>query len=204
MFGPDSGISGASTRPRLLVGLGNPGSEYEQSRHNVGFAVLDALANRLGLTKSGLKAGGQRVGDWFRDPGGCYGLLWPRTYMNLSGNAVAAAMRQLHFTPDSIFVVCDDFNLELGAVRIRAEGSPGGHNGLKSIESTLGTRSYPRLRFGVGDPRGDTVDFVLSRFRRAERETVEESVEFASWAAEDWLRGASVEDLQTRYNRREP
>ena len=191
-------------RPRLVVGLGNPGPEYANTRHNVGFGALDLLATRLSAEPSALKAAGQRLGDFYRAPGSAFALLWPTTFMNLSGGAVAAAARQLESDPASILVITDDFNLPLGAIRIRSGGSAGGHNGLTSIESALGTQEYPRLRIGIGSPRGDTVDFVLSRFRRGEAKTVEETLETASWAAEDWIRGSSIEDLQTRFNRREP
>lgn len=186
------------------MGLGNPGPEYENTRHNVGFRVLDLLAIRLGVEPSGLKAAGQRLGQLYRSPGSDFALLWPTTFMNLSGGPVEAARRQLDTDPHSILVITDDFHLPLGAIRIRAEGSSGGHNGLKSIERSLGTRHYPRLRLGVGDPRGSTVDFVLSRFRASEKKVVEESLETCSFAAEDWVRGGPIEDLQARYNRRTP
>ncbi len=190
--------------PRLLVGLGNPGQEYQGTRHNVGFAVLDLLAARFGVEPSWIKQGGQRLGRYWQDRSRGIAMLWPTTYMNLSGNAVRAAQRQLECEPASIFVITDDFNLDLGALRIRPGGSPGGHNGLRSIESSLDTRDYPRLRIGVGDPGSDSVDFVLNRFRRSEQKLVEETLETASWAAEDWLGGKSLDDLQAKFNRRMP
>lgn len=198
LSGPPPGV------PRLVVGLGNPGSEYEGSRHNVGFAALDRYARRLGARPGSLKADGRRYGDLYRSPDGRFGLLWPGTYMNLSGGAVLAAVRQLETLPAAIFVISDDFHLPLGALRARAGGTAGGHNGLKSVEQALGTQDYPRLRIGVGAPLGETVDYVLSRFRRHELETVEETLETASWAAEDWALGASMERIQARYNRRSP
>jgi len=190
--------------PRLVVGLGNPGPEYQGTRHNVGFLALDRLATRLDLQPSAFKAGGQRIGDLYRDPDRRFGLLWPATFMNLSGGAVAAGLRRLETTPASIFVILDDFHLPLGALRLRPMGSPGGHKGLKSIVASLGTNAFPRLRVGVGSPGLDPVGFVLSRFRRSESKIVEETLETASWAAEDWIRGVSLEELQTRYNRRKP
>jgi len=193
-----------SEPPRLVVGLGNPGPEYEDTRHNVGFLALDCLATRLDLRPSPLKVGGRRIGDFYRDPDRGFGLLWPATFMNLSGGAVAAGLRRLETTPSSIFVILDDFNLPLGALRLRPSGSAGGHKGLKSITASLGTDAFPRLRVGVGSPGSDPVGFVLSRFRRSERKIVEETLETASWAAEDWIRGVPVEELQTRYNRRTP
>lgn len=187
-----------------MVGLGNPGPEYRDTRHNVGFGALDLYASRSKLQPTGLKAAGQRLGDLYRSPDRRFALLWPGTFMNLSGGAVAAAARQLQISPASILVITDDFHLPLGALRIRAAGSSGGHKGLASIASALGTQDYPRLRLGVGSPAGDKVDFVLSRFRRSEEKAVNEMLETASWAAEDWARGASLEELQTRYNRRTP
>lgn len=190
--------------PRLIVGLGNPGAKYRETRHNVGFLTLDLFATRIGASPTGLKAGGQRLGDFYRSPEGGFALLWPSTFMNLSGGAVVAAQRQLDTDPESILVITDDFHLPLGALRVRAQGSTGGHNGLASIEAALGTQDYSRLRIGVGDPGGNSVEFVLSRFRRGEKKAVEETLETSSWAAEDWAGGISIEDLQARYNRRKP
>ncbi len=189
---------------RLVVGLGNPGPEYDGTRHNVGFDALDLLASRLGAEPSVLKVAGQRVGRLHRSPDGRYALLWPLTYMNLSGGAVARALERVGGAPDSLFVLTDDFHLALGALRIRPGGSAGGHNGLRSIEKVLGTQAYPRLRIGVGEPGHDSVDFVLSRFKRGEQKVVEETLETASFAAEDWIRGLSVEEIAARYNRRSP
>ena len=182
------------------MGLGNPGTDYAGTRHNVGFEVLDLLAARLGLS---WKAEGRALrAEW---EAGKVVLLKPTTYMNRSG----IALRQAWFDysleePDQLFVITDDFHLDLGALRIRASGSPGGHNGLASLEEQLGTDEYPRLRIGVGDPGSDSVDFVLSRFSAADQADVEETLLTASWAAEDWVKGASVEELQARYNRRKP
>ena len=189
---------------KIVVGLGNPGPEYQQTRHNVGFEALDLLASRLGAEPSVMKVAGQRVGRLYRSPDGSFGLLWPLSYMNLSGGAVARALERLDGEPASLFVLTDDFNLDLGALRARPGGSPGGHNGLKSIEKVLGTRDYPRLRIGVGDPGHDSVEFVLSRFKRGERKVVEETLETASFAAEDWIRGVAIDEIVARYNRRSP
>ncbi len=206
--GPDPGEEslrgGAEPVPRLVVGLGNPGPEYDGTRHNVGFGALDLLASRLGAEPTLLKVGGQRAGRLYRSPDASFALLWPLTYMNLSGGPVARALERIEGDPASLFVLTDDFNLDLGALRARPGGSPGGHNGLKSIEKVLGTRDYPRLRIGVGDPGHDSVDFVLSRFKRGEKKTVEETLETASFAAEDWIRGVPIDEIAARYNRRSP
>lgn len=198
--GPGGGGEPSQQGWRLLLGLGNPGAEYAGTRHNVGFEALDLLAVRLGLAWSaeGKALRAEHVGTRTV-------LVKPTTYMNRSG----IALRQAWFDygleeAEQLFVITDDFHLPLGALRLRAAGSPGGHNGLASLEEQLGTDAYPRLRIGVGEPGKDTVDFVLSRFSAAEQPVVEETLETASWAAEDWTRGASMEDLQARYNRRTP
>lgn len=191
--------------PRLVVGLGNPGAKYAGTRHNVGFDVLDLYAYRLQREPESFSVAGQSMADAIVAEDESFVLLWPLTYMNLSGRAVVAALRHFEADPAQILVVTDDFHLPLGALRARAAGSCGGHNGLRSLEECLGTSEYARLRIGVGEPREGTVDFVLDTFRAAEEPIIEETLETCSWAAEDWAtRGASVEDLQARYNRRKP
>lgn len=158
---------------KLIVGLGNPGAAYVNTRHNLGFMALDSLAEKLGvrIDKSkhdGLMAeavhGGQKLL-----------LLKPQTYMNLSGNCVAQHARNRVFDPADILVVVDDIALPLGKLRLRAGGSAGGHNGLKSTIERLGTQDFHRMRMGVGDKREgrDLADHVLSKFRPEEREAVD-------------------------------
>jgi peptidyl-tRNA hydrolase, PTH1 family len=190
--------------PRLVVGLGNPGGKYAATRHNVGFDAIDLFANRLNATPEPLKVGGQRVADWVVDQERGFALLWPLTFMNRSGGPVAAAMRELQTDAAQIFVLTDDFHLDLGALRARAVGSAGGHNGLRSIEDCLQSQEYARLRIGVGSPKSDTVDFVLDTFRADETEVIEETLLTASCAAEDWAMGVPIEEIQARYNRRKP
>ncbi len=192
--------------PRMVVGLGNPGPQYVATRHNVGFEALDLYAHRLGAEPEPLEVAGRRLADFVQADGpiGPVVLLWPLTYMNLSGGAVVTALNRFCIEPAQTLVLTDDFHLDLGALRVRASGSAGGHNGLASIEECFGTRDYPRLRIGVGAPRGETVDFVLDTFRPSDDDAVQETLLTASWAAEDWAKGSSVEDLQARYNRRKP
>lgn len=190
--------------PRIVVGLGNPGGRYAGTRHNVGFDVLDLYAHRLRREPEGFRVAGQPLADVVADPDGRFVLVWPLTYMNLSGRAVAAVLHAFAGDPAQMLVVTDDFHLPLGALRARARGSSGGHNGLRSIEQALGHQDYPRLRLGVGDPGADSVEFVLDTFRSADEAAVEEMIQTASEAAEDWAGGLSVDDLQTRYNRRKP
>lgn len=185
---------------RFVVGLGNPGSEYAGTRHNVGFEVLDLLAARRGLSWQP-----EGPGLCALDQEARCALLKPLTYMNRSGIAVRHLARARPLDgPASIFVVTDDFHLPLGALRVRSNGSPGGHNGLASVEEALGSQEYPRLRIGVGEPGKDAVEHVLSAFSVAERRVLEETFETAAWCAEDWVRGSSLEELQARYNRRTP
>lgn len=185
---------------RLVIGLGNPGADYEATRHNVGFDALDLCASRLGLT-------------WQREqnamlaeiPDARCTLVKPLTYMNRSGVALRQAWLHYELTEASqIFVITDDFHLPLGGLRIRANGSTGGHNGLASIEDQLGCQEYPRLRIGVGEPGRNSVDFVLATFSAAEKDVAEETLMTSSWIVEDWVKEIPLEDLQARYNRRKP
>ena len=198
--GPSAGDDPAKVDWRLVLGLGNPGTEYDGTRHNVGFEALDLLAGRLGLTWKAEGRALRAVSEEHRAV-----LVKPTTYMNRSGIALRAAWLEYGLEdPAALLVITDDFHLPLGALRLRAQGSPGGHNGLASLDDQLGCGDYPRLRIGVGDPGKDSVDFVLSRFSPAEQPVVEETLETASWAAEDWLKSMSFDLLQGRYNRRTP
>lgn len=191
--------------PRLVVGLGNPGAQYAGTRHNVGFDTLDLYAHRLQREPEPFVVAGRTLADVLVGQDEQFVLLWPLTYMNLSGHAVVAALRHFEADPAQMLVVTDDFHLPLGALRIRAAGSCGGHNGLRSIEECLDSEAYPRLRIGVGEPADSTVDFVLDTFRASEEPVIEETLVTSSWVAEDWAaKGASIEDLQGRYNRRKP
>ena len=168
---------------KLIVGLGNPGPRYRHTRHNVGFAVIDVLAERYGVALDREKHGGQWAEARQADQRIC--LLKPLTYMNLSGQSVAMAARNQIDVLDDLLVIVDDVNLELGRLRIRAQGSAGGHNGLKSIISQLGTETFPRLRIGVGmnKPGMEMIDHVLGSFTPGEKEAVKEAVLRAAEAA---------------------
>lgn len=148
---------------RIAVGIGNPGPEYESTRHNVGFMVLDLLAERLGLSFTRLDRHGPDGSKRFsgkvkaqacegRRKGKSFLLAKPQTYVNLTGEVAAPLLRHAKRTPDSLFVIVDDLNLPLGRIRIRPSGSAGGHNGLKSVQQMLQTDAYPRLRLGIGRP----------------------------------------------------
>ena len=149
----------------LVVGLGNPGSKYWGTRHNVGFAALDALAEDLGAKVDRVKF--QGLTGEVRRKGQKLILLKPTTYMNLSGQAVAAAARFYKIPPERVLVLVDDISLEPGRLRVRKSGSAGGHNGLKSIIAALGSQEFPRVKIGVGakpHPDYDLADWVLGKF----------------------------------------
>ncbi len=159
----------------IIAGLGNPTKEYDKTRHNVGFGVIDALADQYGIDVSERKhkalcgkgvIEGQRVL-----------LIKPQTFMNLSGESLRAAMDYYKVTPQEMIVVYDDISLDPGQLRIRLKGSAGGHNGIKNIIAHLGTQEFPRVKVGVGakPPRMDLKDYVLSRFSQGERELMDQA-----------------------------
>ena len=184
---------------KLIVGLGNPGSEYTQTRHNAGFMVLDRLAGRHGLSnpKTKFHSG---VLDGQVDGHRCL-LLQPMTYMNRSGLAVGEAIRFYKLEPtDDLLVVVDDVALPAGQLRLRADGGTGGHNGLADIERALTTRAYPRLRIGVDPPgRVPQADYVLSRFSPAQWALVDSALDRACDAIACWL-AEGIDLAMTRYN----
>lgn len=188
---------------RIVAGLGNPGEEYVGTRHNVGFAAVDRLAGRLGATFR-IRGGKVAVADGRERPRHPFLLLKPMTFMNLSGEPLRMALSDLGGRPSDLLVLLDEFQLELGQVRIRGHGSDGGHNGLTSVIARLGTQRIPRLRMGIGPPpRRMPVDvFVLKRFPAADLEDVEEMVERAAEAAQEWVEGADLDSLMNRYNQR--
>ena len=168
---------------KLIVGLGNPTPQYEKTRHNVGFEVIDHLVEEYGIALDTAKHKG------FYGKGRIEGqqviLLKPMTYMNLSGESVVQVANYFKILPEDIIVIYDDINLDVGRLRIREKGSAGGHNGIKNIISQLGTEEFPRIRVGVGmkPPRMDLADYVLSHFGKDEQELMEMGYEKACKAA---------------------
>jgi len=164
----------------LVIGLGNIGVDYEHTRHNIGFDVLEALAAEFSSDNTFESA---RHGEIFklRTKGRSVLLLKPSTYVNLSGKAVSYWMQKEKIKLENVLVVTDDLALPFGTLRLRAKGNDGGHNGLKNINEVLGTNKYARLRFGIsGDFQpGQQVDFVLGKWSRQEQETLEERIEMA-------------------------
>ena len=168
----------------LVVGLGNPGEKYENTRHNVGFLTVDELAERARVPVQKLK---YRALTNTVELGGARALLMkPVTYMNLSGEAVGQAARFYKIPPERVLVISDDVSLPLGKLRIRKSGSAGGHNGLKNIIQHLGTDQFPRVKIGVGEkphPDYDMADWVLSKFTGEDLKTITEAVKRAADAA---------------------
>ena len=177
---------------KVVTGLGNPGERHRLTRHNVGFRVVDLLADRWGLTGQGrVRDGAARLEVQLTDPDERVLLLKPMKYMNLSGGPVRAALRQTEADPATdLLVVTDDVDLPLGRRRLRREGSAGGHNGLRDIIGSLGSNEFNRLRVGIGRPGSSrvTVNHVLATFKPAERELAAESIAAAADAVELWLR----------------
>jgi peptidyl-tRNA hydrolase, PTH1 family len=173
---------------RLIVGIGNPGREYEHTRHNLGFAVVDQLASRHATPWQSQRKWRCETADWPQAPGGRALLMKPTTFVNASGEAVQAVCSFYQIALTDILIVVDDIHLTTGHLRLRAEGSAGGHNGLKDIEARLG-RAYARLRLGCGPPPPgfDQVGFVLGRFPPQEQPLAEAMVGRAGAAVSCWL-----------------
>src|SRR5262245_23474231 len=182
---------------KLVVGLGNPGPKYAGTRHNVGFDVVDYLA--AGPSCSAFREKFEAFVAELKEGDETILLMKPLTFMNLSGRAVRAALDFYKLTVDQVLVVCDDFNLPLGKLRVRAKGSHGGQNGLRSIQEHLGTDAYARLRIGVGEQGHDAVDHVLSKFKPGERKAIEEAIATAAQAALVWVR-QGTEATMNRFN----
>ncbi len=173
---------------KLIVGLGNPGKQYEQTRHNIGFAVIDALASQwsIPLTQSKFK-GLYGVGVY---NGEKVLLLKPLTYMNLSGESIRAVMDYYQIDMEDLLVIYDDLDLPVGKIRLRQKGSPGGHNGIKSTVAHLGTQQFNRIRIGIDRPAPGTIsvpDYVLGRFRKEEGVPTQEAVSKSAEACTVWL-----------------
>lgn len=162
----------------LIVGLGNIGDEYQHTRHNIGFDVIDDLAQDAGVHFSDKRYGA--VGE-MKLKGHLLILLKPSTYMNLSGNAVRYWMQLKNIPLENILIVADDLALPFGSLRLRPDGSDAGHNGLKHIQETIGTDKYIRLRFGIGNdyPRGHQIEYVLSGWSPEQLETLPERIELS-------------------------
>ncbi len=183
---------------KLVVGLGNPGTKYQGTRHNIGFELIDRLASGGRGASFSRKFDGQVAEieiDYRRVL-----LLKPETFMNLSGRSVGQAFRFYKLEPQEILAVCDDLSLPVGKIRIRSGGSDGGQKGLRDITAHLGTDQFPRLRIGIGDQGDvDAVDYVLSRFRGPERAVIDDSLILASQAVAVWVT-QGIDPAMNRFN----
>ncbi|MFU7516677.1 aminoacyl-tRNA hydrolase [Clostridium sp. HCS.1] len=166
----------------LIVGLGNPGKEYDGTRHNIGFEAIDSLGRKysIDLNKSKFKG---VFGEGFIE-GKKVILLKPTTYMNLSGESIREVINFYKIDNNNIIVIYDDISLEIGKLRIREKGSAGGHNGIKSIIANLSTDVFPRIKIGVGQPKGDLVSHVLGRFNKEEAQDLKEVIDASIKAVE--------------------
>lgn len=185
---------------KMIIGLGNPGKQYEMTRHNVGFHVIDELAKQMDAPAMQLKFNGAYT--IIHRPEGKVLLVKPLTYMNLSGECVAPLMDYYDIDPDEIVVIYDDLDLAPGKLRLRQKGSAGGHNGMKSLIAHLGTDTFNRIRIGVGRPTGGmkVSDYVLSSFSKEEQPLLDEMVKKSASACLDWLKSPFL-DVMNHYNK---
>jgi len=188
----------------LIVGLGNPGREYEKTRHNCGFRAIDILAQKLSCKVD--KGKFQGLYGQVNYNGSKLLLLKPMTYMNLSGRSVLQLSAYFHVPPQRIIVIFDDISLEPGRIRVRADGSAGGHNGIKSIIAEIGSQNFPRVKVGVGakpHPEQDLADWVLSNFSASEEKALSSALERAADAAL-CIVNSGVPESAARYNGSRP
>ena len=174
---------------KLIVGLGNIGREYENTRHNIGFMVVDELARRLGVSFG--KEDRSAYMAEYRAPEKII-IIKPTTYMNLSGVAVGAYANFYHIDPDDIAVIQDDMDMPVGQLRIRRKGSAGGHNGIKSITEHLGTDAYPRFKIGIGHPARNNED----------KTAIEAAVAEMATALEEWIKSGDIEEVMQAHNKK--
>ncbi len=187
----------SGTRMKLIVGLGNPGREYELTRHNIGFMAIDELAKRWNISLNEQKFKGL-FGAGFVN-GEKVILLKPLTYMNLSGESIRPLMDYYKIDVEDFIVMYDDLDIPVGKLRLRMKGSAGGHNGVKSTISHLGTQEFQRIRMGIDRPKNGmkVVDYVLGRFTTEETSGVNQSIEKAADACEEWLNKPFLQIMNT-------
>lgn len=181
----------------LIVGLGNPGDEYRNTRHNVGFDIIDLISNKYNIPMNRIKFKGI-CGEGFVGNEKVM-LLKPSTYMNLSGESIGEASKFYKIPKENIIIIYDDISLEVGRLRVRPEGSAGGHNGIKSIIAHLSSEIFPRIKVGVGQPKGNLVSHVLGKFSKEDREKLEKTFTIAIEAAETII-SKDVNEAMNKYN----
>lgn len=184
----------------LIVGLGNPGKQYEKTVHNVGFMVVDRLLDKLGIKAK--DKGCEAVFATTFCKGKKVIIAKPQTYMNLSGESVKQLVKYNNMTATDVIVVYDDIDLPLGAIRIRKEGSAGTHNGMKNVIANLGTTEVARIRVGVGDDRGkmQLKDYVLSNVCGEKKEKLDKVIDRVSQCLQDYIEDGDIEAVMRRYN----
>lgn len=183
----------------LIIGLGNPGREYEMTRHNIGFLAVDRLAKRWGVEVSKYKF--KALLGEYRKPREKVVLVKPQTYMNLSGNAVRSFIQFYKSQNEQVLVIFDDLDLPFGSIRIRKSGGSSGQKGMKSIIEQLGTEEFPRIRVGIGRPPGkmDSVDFILNKFRNSESTDLDFILDQCADAVECFIKDG-IETAMNRFN----
>lgn len=185
---------------KIIIGLGNPGQDYARTRHNVGFEALDRLADKLNMDFNRAKFSSLVAEGFYQ--GEKILLVKPTTFMNLSGNAVQQILTFYKEEASNILVIYDDIDLDVGQLRIRKNGGPGSHNGMKDIISKIGSRDFPRIRLGIGqDPRIPLASYVLSRFGPDEEGPMEEAIDLAAQAAKAIL-DQDLDTAMNKFNRR--
>ena len=177
----------------LIVGLGNPGREYENTRHNIGFAAVDVLAEKYNIDVNRTKFKGE-YGEGFIN-GNKVILLKPYTFMNLSGESVREAIDFYKLTEEEVLIIYDDISLEVGRLRIREKGSAGGHNGIKSIINHMGTDVFTRIKIGVGAPKGDLVNHVLGKFSKDEVNILKQTLDAVTEATAEIIDNGAKEAM---------
>ena len=186
---------------KLVIGLGNPGFRYRNTRHNIGFLVVKEISKRFDIPIKNKKCNGFFARGSVESEK--LGLFIPLTFMNLSGEAVREIVKKQGVNPGDILVICDDINLKFGSLRLRRKGSSGGHKGLKSIIESLGTNEFPRLRVGVGKSPNlvrDAVKFVLNPFDSKERSILKDIIRETVECAVTWVK-SGADEAMTRFNR---
>ncbi|MBM7635853.1 aminoacyl-tRNA hydrolase [Streptococcus saliviloxodontae] len=186
---------------KLIVGLGNPGSKYHETKHNVGFMALDLMAKAFGVAFTEEKNFKAEVGSTFINGEKVY-LVKPTTFMNLSGVAVRALLAYYNIAVEDFIVIYDDLDMEVGKIRFRQKGSAGGHNGIKSIIAEIGTQEFDRIKIGIGRPKNGmtVVNHVLGKFDTDDYITIGHTLDKVLDAVEHYLKTSDFEDTMRRYN----
>ena len=184
---------------KLVVGLGNPGGEYKNTRHNAGFIFLNSFLSKEGISLDKKKFKGEYC-EYRTSKGNKAILLEPQTYMNLSGDSIIEFANYFKINVQDILVIHDDLDLEVGKIRIRSKGSSGGHNGIKSIINRFQSEEFKRVRIGIGRNNTPIIDYVLENFSKEEREILETKMELVSKVIEDFINDTDFHVIESKYN----